>query len=91
MDNLTANPFIALLPCDSEGGAVSRGTPTRLRGPTLGVISRVWRLHDLLGHIHLHSLAPMVRYGQLGSVDVTSQEILSVAKHQHCLACALAK
>ena len=74
-----------------RGGAVTSVTPTRLRGPTLDVISRVWKLHDRLGHTHLHTLAHMVRYGRLGNVDVTSQEILSVARHQHCLACALAK
>lgn len=51
----------------------------------------MWRLHNSCNHTPLITLGYMLKHGLLRNVEVTYEEVILVADHQQCLACALAK
>jgi hypothetical protein len=52
---------------------------------------RVFRLHKSLGHAHFRAMASAIRDGAITGTELTYQDVMLVAKHVDCTACALAK
>ena len=59
--------------------------------PSSSVRFRVWRLHSRMNHTHLRTIALMIRLLILRNADCTADEVMLVAAHQDCWACAIAK
>ena len=59
--------------------------------PSSSVLFRVWRLHVRMNHTHLRTISLMIKMLILRNADCTWEEILLVASHQDCFACAIAK
>ena len=64
---------------------------SKKRKPTADVLFRVWGLHERTGHVALYQLAAMIMAGHLHNAEATGAEVLLVAGHQQCFACAIAK